>query len=61
MAPDGSLVPRDVRVGMVSRISAQIVSGLEPGEKVVVGQRTTAAATAAKPATGSRPMMGPRV
>jgi membrane fusion protein, macrolide-specific efflux system len=61
VAPDGSVAPRDVRVGMVSRISAQIVSGLEPGERVVVGQRATAPAAAAKPATGSRPMMGPRV
>ena len=61
VAPDGSVAPRDVRVGMVSRISAQIVSGLEPGERVVVGQREAAPAAAAKPATGSRPMMGPRV
>ncbi len=61
VAPDGSVAPRDVRVGMVSRISAQIVSGLEPGERVVVGQREAAPAAAAKPATGSRPMIGPRV
>jgi macrolide-specific efflux system membrane fusion protein len=61
VAPDGSVAPRDVRVGMVSRISAQIVSGLEPGERVVVGQRAAAPAAAAKPATGSRPMMGPRI
>jgi membrane fusion protein, macrolide-specific efflux system len=61
VAPDGSVASRDVRVGMVSRISAQIVSGLEPGERVVVGQREVAPAAAAKPATGSRPMMGPRV
>jgi macrolide-specific efflux system membrane fusion protein len=62
VAADGSVAPRDVRVGMVSRVSAQIVSGLEPGERVVVGQRTAAPAAAAKPAAGSnRPMMGPRV
>jgi len=59
-ASDGSIAPREVRVGVVSRVSAQIVSGLEPGERVVAGQR---AATPAKPAAGgsSRPMMGPRV
>jgi len=61
VAPDGSVASRDVRVGMVSRVSAQIVSGLEPGERVVVGQRAAAPAAAAKPATGSRPMMGPRI
>jgi membrane fusion protein, macrolide-specific efflux system len=61
VASDGSIAPRDVRVGVVSRVSAQIVSGLEPGERVVVGERTTAPAAAPKPATGNRPMMGPRV
>jgi macrolide-specific efflux system membrane fusion protein len=58
--PDGSIESRDVRVGLVSRVSAQILSGLEPGESIVVGQRATAAAPA-KPATGNRPTMGPRV
>jgi macrolide-specific efflux system membrane fusion protein len=62
VASDGSITSRDVRVGVVSRVSAQILSGLEPGERVVVGRRTTAPTTAAKPATGSnRPMMGPRI
>jgi membrane fusion protein, macrolide-specific efflux system len=60
--PDGTLERRDVRVGLVSRVSAQILSGLDPGEQIVVGQRTAVPAPAAKPATGnSRPMMGPRV
>jgi len=49
-----------VQVGLVSRISAQILSGLEPGEKIVVGQNTAGPAPAAKPASGNRPMM-PRV
>jgi membrane fusion protein, macrolide-specific efflux system len=57
---DGTLENRDVRVGIASRVSAQIVSGLEPGERIVVGQRTTAPAPAARPATGNRPLM-PRV
>jgi macrolide-specific efflux system membrane fusion protein len=62
VAADGSVAPREVRVGVVSRVSAQIVSGLEPGERVVAGQRA-ATPTAAKPAAGgsSRPMLGPRV
>jgi membrane fusion protein, macrolide-specific efflux system len=61
VASDGSIAPRDVRVGLVSRVSAQIVSGLEPGERVVVGQRATTPAAAKPAAGGSRPMMGPRV
>ena len=61
MKPDGSSESRDVRVGMVTRVSAQILSGLEPGESVVVGQRTTPPAAPAKPATGNRPTMGPRI
>jgi len=61
VASDGSIASRDVRVGVVSRVSAQIVSGLEPGEQIVIGQRTATPATAAKPATGNRPLMGPRV
>jgi len=57
---DGTLDNRSVQVGLVSRISAQILSGLEPGEKIVVGQNTAGPAPAAKPASGNRPMM-PRV
>ncbi len=33
----GGVEPREVKVGVVNRISAQIVSGLEPGEEVVAG------------------------
>jgi macrolide-specific efflux system membrane fusion protein len=51
---DGTIENRDVRVGITSRVTAQIVSGLEPGERIVVGQRAGAPA-AAKPATGNRP------
>ena len=57
---DGTIENRDVRVGLVSRVSAQILSGLDAGEQIVVGQRTVTSAPAAKPATGNRPMM-PRV
>jgi macrolide-specific efflux system membrane fusion protein len=57
---DGTLENRDVRVGIASRVSAQIVSGLEPGERIVVGQRAAGSAPAARPATGNRPLV-PRV
>ena len=61
VSSDGVIASRDVRVGVVSRVSAQILAGLEPGERIVAGQRAAARAVAAKPATGSRSMMGPRI
>jgi macrolide-specific efflux system membrane fusion protein len=59
--PDGTIESRGVRVGLVSRVSAQILSGLDPGERIVVGERAAAPAPAARPAGGNRPMMSPRV
>jgi macrolide-specific efflux system membrane fusion protein len=58
---DGSIENRDVRVGVVSRVSAQIVSGLEPGERVVAGQRAATPAPAPRPTPGNRPTTGPRL
>lgn len=49
---DGALEERAVRVGVMTRVSAQILEGLEPGEEVVIGERT---ATASIPATPARP------
>ena len=48
---DGKIADREVRVGVMNRVSAQIISGLEPGEKVVIGTR--APATAAPAQAGS--------
>lgn len=60
---DGRIEAREVRVGAMSRVSAQIVSGLEPGEQVVVGPRTAPAPASAPRAgaTGSRPALGSRL
>jgi macrolide-specific efflux system membrane fusion protein len=60
VSADGTVEPRDVRVGLVNRVSAQILSGVDVGERIAVGQRTAVPA-AAKPTTGNRPMMPPRV
>ncbi len=38
----GEVADREVKVGVMNRVSAQILSGLEPGEKVVIGTRTSA-------------------
>ncbi len=48
---DGMVADREVKVGVMNRVSAQIRSGLEPGEKVVIG--TKAPAAAAKVQTSS--------
>ena len=48
---DGKIAEREVKVGVMNRVSAQIVAGLEPGEAVVIGTRTPAAAP--PPQTGS--------
>ena len=36
----GNVADREVKVGVMNRVSAQILAGLEPGEKVVIGTRT---------------------
>ena len=51
VAAKGRVADREVKVGVMNRVSAQIVSGLEPGEKVVIGTKTPAAAAPAQ--TGS--------
>jgi macrolide-specific efflux system membrane fusion protein len=49
LGADGKVVEREVKVGVMDRVSAQILSGLEPGENIVIGSRAPAAAA---PATG---------
>ena len=48
---DGKPADREVKVGVMNRVSAQIVSGLEPGETVVIGTKAPAATAQAQ--TGS--------
>ena len=66
VAPDGTPSEREVTVGSVNRVFAQIPSGLEPGEKVALGtnapagppvspQPTGGALTGNAPRTGGRP------
>jgi macrolide-specific efflux system membrane fusion protein len=38
--PDGSLQRRPVVIGVMSRVTAQVLAGLSPGDKVVVGIRS---------------------
>jgi membrane fusion protein, macrolide-specific efflux system len=49
VAEDGTVADREVQVGVMNRVSAQILAGLEPGERVAIGARPGPAA--ARPAT----------
>ena len=57
---DGTLEYRDVQVGVMSRVSAEVVSGLEPGEQVVAGIATPPAQAKAN-ANNNAPRMAPRI
>jgi macrolide-specific efflux system membrane fusion protein len=59
--PDGTIEDREVRVGVMSRVSAQIVSGLEAGEQVVTGTAAAKPATATKSGNTNAPRMQPRI
>ena len=51
---DGTIEERAVRVGVMTRVSAQILEGLEPGEEVVIGERSTAPAVATPAKSGNQ-------
>jgi macrolide-specific efflux system membrane fusion protein len=52
---DGKVADREVKVGVVNRVSAQILSGLEPGEKVVIGTKAPAVAAQAQSTSALTP------
>lgn len=52
------ITEREVQVGVMTRVAAQILSGLAPGEKVVVGTRTPVKQAAAQSA-GPMQVTGP--
>jgi len=59
---DGTTEDREVKVGVISRVSAQILSGLEPGETVVTGSATAKPASSAGNASkGGSNSNGPRM
>ena len=45
VSAEGKVMEREVKVGVMNRVAAQILSGLEPGEKVVIGTKAPVAAT----------------
>ena len=60
MKPDGSVERRRITTGVSNRVSVQVLSGLQVGERVVVGQQGST--SAASPAPGAaRRLGGPRL
>lgn len=50
----GKVAEREVGIGVMNRISVQILSGLEPGERIVIGSKAPPASASAAPTqTGS--------
>jgi membrane fusion protein, macrolide-specific efflux system len=56
---EGKSQDREVKVGVSNRVAAQIVSGLEPGERVATSERPQASARSASAAPTYK--MGPRL
>jgi macrolide-specific efflux system membrane fusion protein len=56
---DGSIEQRQVQIGTRNRVLAQILSGLQPGERVATSERAPQGARAASAAR--TPKMGPRL
>lgn len=57
---DGSIEQRPVKVGVMNRVSAQILSGLQPGERIVVGRKQQGGASTQQGGNGQR-RMTPRI
>ena len=58
MAADGSTAQRKVEVGLNDKVTAQIRSGLQEGERVITGELTASASSAASRGPGGPPPMG---
>ena len=54
---DGRIEERSVLIGVTSRIAAQVLSGLEEGDRVLLGRRLPAAAARAAAGGGPRPAL----
>lgn len=61
MTERGRVEERRVEIGVVNRVSAQVLAGLEPGEQVVIGQRPAAGAPRTPAADSGGPRFPPRI
>src|SRR5690625_7583003 len=60
MGPGGQREERTVQVGVTDRVHAEIVSGLEEGEQVVIGLRATGQSSGGSMRIAGRVREGPR-
>ncbi|MGK9264085.1 efflux RND transporter periplasmic adaptor subunit [Sinorhizobium meliloti] len=58
MAPDGSVFLRKIEIGLNNKITAEVRSGLEEGERVVTGEMTAPAPDAMPGGRGGPPPIG---
>ncbi|MDR2128598.1 MAG: efflux RND transporter periplasmic adaptor subunit [Burkholderiaceae bacterium] len=60
LAADGNAQPRKIRVGLNNNVNAQVLEGLNEGEKVILGQSNAATASGGQARMGMGMGMGPR-
>ena len=58
---DGTIEERQIKVGVMTRVSAQVLEGLEPGEQVVAGLRTAAGTRPSSASNPNAPRFQPRI
>jgi len=61
MEPDGTIRRQPVAIGVSNRVSAQVLAGLQVGDKVVVGMKQTGEAPAADSESHHNRGFGPRL
>lgn len=54
---DGRITPRQVKIGLNNKTTAEVLSGLEPGERVVTGRKSAEPQASRLPPGGPPPMM----
>ncbi|ENO88618.1 periplasmic protein of efflux system, partial [Thauera linaloolentis 47Lol = DSM 12138] len=57
LRPDNTIEERGIAIGVSNRVAAQVLSGLEEGDKVVAG--SAASGGSGQPGANRPPMMGP--
>lgn len=58
---EGKAEDRTIRVGVMNRVSAEVVAGLEPGERVVIGARPASTPARPQPGGSTTPRFQPRI
>ena len=54
---DGQAQPRNIKIGLNNNVSAQVLEGLNEGDKVVIGDAASAPSKTGQQGGGMRPPM----